>query len=87
MSTDGYIRDDGKWVIHLPVAYEVYGTVEVTVDSPEDLYEKLSTREYINMLPLPYEPEYVEDSYVVDEEMIEYIIEGILKQQKRSEYE
>lgn len=82
MSTDGYIRDDGKWVIHLPVTYEVYGTVEVIVDSPEDLYEKLSTPDYINMLPLPYEPEYVDDSYVVDEEMIEYIIESILKQQK-----
>lgn len=83
MSTDGYIRDDGKWVIYLPVAYEVYGTVEVTVDSPEDLYEKLSTPEYIDMLPLPDEPEYVDGSYVVDEEMIEYIIEGILKQQKK----
>lgn len=83
MSTDGYIRDDGKWVINLPVAYEVYGTVEVTVDSPEDLYEKLSTHEYIDMLPLPYEAEYVDDSYVVDEEMIEYIIESILKQQKK----
>lgn len=83
MSTGGYIRDDGKWVIDLPVAYEVYGTVEVTVDSPEDLYEKIRTREYINMLPLPYEPEYVEDSYVVDEEMIESIIESILKQQKK----
>lgn len=48
---------------NVPVIYSVSGTVEVEANDREDLLRKLKTRLFVNDMPLPDHPEYVDDSY------------------------
>lgn len=50
----------------IPVAYEVWGRVTVDAEDERDLAKKLSSKDFIDDMPLPDEPEYVEDSYQID---------------------
>lgn len=50
----------------IPVAYEVWGRVTVEAKDERDLAKKLSSKDFIDGIPLPDEPEYIEDSYRID---------------------
>lgn len=50
------------------VEYKVYGKVEVSAKSEEDLWLKLNNKDFIQDMPLPDMPDYLEDSYVIDYE-------------------
>lgn len=55
----------------VPVLFTSSGFVTVKAESLEDLYEKLGDVRFVDNLPLPTEPEYVEDSYQIDFDGIE----------------
>lgn len=56
----------------VPVVFMSGGFISVQAESIEDLYKKLEGVEFVNNLPLPTDPEYVEDSYQIDFEGIEH---------------
>ena len=53
------------------VSYQVYGTVTVEAENLEDLKGKLQDSDFVADMPLPDEPNYVDDSYEVDIEITE----------------
>lgn len=69
------INEDGKYEVDVPVAYAVYGTVPLVFDTLEDMTIKLNNREFISDMPLPDDPSYTEDSYCVDYEVLQEMIE------------
>lgn len=54
----------------IPVAYEVWGRVTVNAKDQHDLVKKLRSKNFIADMELPDDPDYVEDSYVIDTEGI-----------------
>lgn len=54
----------------IPVAYEMWGRVNVQAKDERDLAKKLQSKEFINEMPLPDDPSYVDDSYEIDTEGI-----------------
>lgn len=50
----------------IPVVYESWGRVTVEAKDERDLAKKLSSKDFIDDMPLPGEPEYIEDSYRID---------------------
>lgn len=50
------------------VTYSNWGIVTVEAKDMDELKEKLKDREFIDEMPLPDEPEYVECSYEIDED-------------------
>ena len=54
----------------IPVAYEMWGRVKVHAKDERDLAKKLSSKNFIDEMPLPDDPSYVEDSYEIDTEGI-----------------
>lgn len=61
-----YQREDGKYVLSVPVTYQMFGRTEIIVDSLEKAVDKLNDEDYLDEMKLPDEPEYVEASYEVD---------------------
>lgn len=56
----------------VPVVYQSWGIVEVEAESLDDLKQKLNDPDFIHEMPLPYEPDYVEDSYEIDHDSIAF---------------
>lgn len=56
----------------VPVVYQSWGLVEVEAESLDDLKQKLNDPDFIHEMPLPQEPEYVEDSFQIDHESLEF---------------
>jgi hypothetical protein len=54
----------------IPVAYEMWGCVNVQAKDERDLAKKLKSKDFINKMPLPDDPSYVEESYEIDTEGI-----------------
>jgi len=54
------------------VEYKSWGTIKVKAESEDALLIKLKDATFIMDLPLPCNPEYVEDSFEIDEA---YIVE------------
>lgn len=54
----------------IPVAYEMWGRVKVQAKDERDLAKKLSSKNFIDEMPLSDDPSYVEDSYEIDTEGI-----------------
>lgn len=54
----------------IPVAYEMWGRVKVQAKDERDLAKKLRSKNFIAEMPLPDDPDYVEDSYEIDTEGI-----------------
>lgn len=50
----------------VPVAYSSYGIVKVDAENKQELIEKLSSQDFIDEMPLPDEPQYLEDSFEID---------------------
>ena len=55
----------------VPVTYQSWGTVEIEADTMEELLEKLKDKGFVDKMALPLEPEYVDDSYIIDFEGID----------------
>lgn len=53
-------------VFRIPVNYSVWGIIEVSAETLEDAIKY--SRNNIHELPLPERPEYIEDSYEVEED-------------------
>lgn len=53
-------------VFKIPVNYSVWGIIEVSAETLENAVKY--SRANINELPLPEKPEYIEDSYEVEED-------------------
>ena len=53
------------------VSYEVYGTVEVEAIDLADLKKRLKDEDFVHDMDLPEEPEYMDETYVVDLDRIE----------------
>lgn len=54
----------------IPVAYEMWGRVKVQAKDERDLAKKLRSKNFIDEMPLPDDPSYVDDSYEIDTEGI-----------------
>lgn len=54
----------------IPVVYQNWGTVEVEAKNQRDLVKKLKSKEFIDQMPLPDEPSYIDESYKIDTENI-----------------
>lgn len=50
----------------IPVTYEMWGRVTVEAMDERDLAKKLSSKNFIDELPLPNNEEYIDDSYRID---------------------
>lgn len=79
-----FIEND-KVVAKIPVTFSYYGEVELNFDSISDMKEKLQDKEFIAMMELPEDPMYVEDSYEVDFETIEYQT-SLLSEEDKKKY-
>lgn len=64
------VEDEPK-IFKIPVSYSVWGIVEVEAKNEEELLLKLKDCSFVSEMPLPYHPEYVEDSYEIDFESID----------------
>lgn len=59
----------------VPVVYQSWGLVEVEAANKEDLLKKLNSPEYVmEKMPLPDNPEYVEDSFEIDFESLDHYV-------------
>lgn len=65
-------HEEGKLVVKIPVTYRSFGEVELTFDSIKEMKKKLTDKNFIAEMELPENPVYIEDSYEVDIEEIEY---------------
>ena len=74
MSKD-MLWENGKLKVKIPVSYEMYGTVTCEFDSVADMLEKLDNTEYIDHMPMPKNPIYVDASYEIN---MEVLTEGML---------
>ncbi|MGF7010555.1 hypothetical protein M2146_001079 [Lachnospiraceae bacterium PF1-22] len=50
----------------VPVTYESWGLVKVKANSKSDLLRKLNNPDFIAKMPLPVNPEYLDESYRID---------------------
>lgn len=67
-----FLHEDGKLTVRVPVTYLSFGEVELTFDSIKEMKEQLRDKEFISEMELPETDIYVEDSYEVDIEEVEY---------------
>ena len=51
-------------IFKIPVTYKSWGLIEVEAETLADAYKY--AEENINDLPLPQEPEYIDDSYEIE---------------------
>lgn len=51
---------------YIPVTYQSYGLVPIEAKDKADVIKKLSSKDFIDNMPLPDEPEYIEDSFRID---------------------
>lgn len=56
----------------VPVLYQMWGLAEVEAESKEALLKNLEEKDFLSKMPLPTEPEYVDDSYEIDKESYFY---------------
>lgn len=56
----------------VPVAYGSYGIVKVNAKNKQELIEKLSSQEFIAEMPFPDDPEYLDDSFEIDVDGLEF---------------
>lgn len=57
-------------IFTIPVVYQNWGIVEVEAKNQHDLAKKLKSKDFIDQMPLPDEPSYIDDSYEIDTEGI-----------------
>lgn len=50
----------------IPVVYEMWGRVTVQAEDERDLAKKLKSKKFIDEMPIPDDPDYVDDSYKID---------------------
>jgi len=62
-------------VVNVPISYEVIDAVEITVDSFDELQEKLNNHHYVGQLPLGDDPVYVDGSYEINHDHLDYMID------------
>lgn len=55
----------------VPVVFQCWGTVEVEAENKKDLLRKLKDRDFVDLMLLPEEWDYVEDSYEIDFDNLE----------------
>lgn len=60
-------------IFKVPVTYEVYGVVEVEAESIDDLMKKLDDTDFVNEMPLPDNPDYVDGTYSIDKDTLEVL--------------
>lgn len=59
----------------VPVVFMSWGLVEVEAENKQDLLKKLNDADFVNEeMPLPDDPEYVEDSFEVDFESLDHYV-------------
>lgn len=58
----------------VPVVFTSWGLVEVEAENKEDLLRKLNDYDYVCEMPLPDEPEYVEESFEIDFDALDHYI-------------
>lgn len=54
----------------IPVTYKMWSRVGVQAKDERDLAKKLSSKNFIEEMPLSDDPDYVEDSYKIDTDYI-----------------
>jgi hypothetical protein len=54
----------------VPVVYQMFGYVEMEADSIDDAVKKVHNN--IDSIPLPYDADYVEGSFEIDYEGVDY---------------
>lgn len=66
--------------VKVPVTYEVYGTVEMTFDSVEDMVKQLKDQRVVDDMPLADDADYVDGSYEVNFDVLacDWDIQGLL---------
>ena len=68
-----FVRIENEKVVAIvPVTYSCWGEVELTFDSIAEMRKQLQDREFVNAMELPSNPTYIEDSYEVDIETVDY---------------
>lgn len=55
------------------VVFQSWGSLSIEAESKEELLEKLKDRDFIDSLPLPDNSEYIDDSFEVDFDSIDFM--------------
>lgn len=66
-----YRTEEGKIVVDVPVTYEMYDHVTLEFDSVEDMNQKLHDKNFVDLMDLGEDGQYVEDSYRIDFDLLD----------------
>lgn len=84
MSLELYRNEEGKIQVKVPVTYEVANEVSITVDSLEELQKLLDDYSYVERMPLGDKPQYLDGSYEVNREILDYYIEEFKEKEENN---
>lgn len=73
MTIEKMIRiEENKVIAKIPVTYSVWGEVELSFDSIQEMKTRLNDDSFVENIELPENPQYVQDSFRIDTDEVDY---------------